>query len=134
MIKPYIKRIYGFECDLYGHLHNTNYLNILEAARSDALVDVDMPVQKLLELGWHVYIRKMELEFFQGVQVDDIVEVRSVILKMNKLRSTWKQEIYKQTNELCFVGHIHVVHIFDKKPARVPENIWKHFKLLGDEN
>ena len=133
MIKPYKKRIYGFECDLYGHLHNTNYLNILEAARSDALVDVGMPVIKLLELGWHVYIRKMEMEFLQAVQVDELVEVHSKILKMNKLRSTWKQELYKQSGELCFVAYIHVVHIFDGKPARVPESIWEHFKLLGND-
>jgi len=44
MIANFRKRIYGYECDLYGHLHNTNYLNILEAARSEALVDVGMPV------------------------------------------------------------------------------------------
>ena len=132
MIANFRKRIYGYECDLYGHLHNTNYLNILEAARSEALVDVGMPVKRLMELNWHVYINKIEVEFLKGVGVDDIIEVRSQIYDRNKLRSSWNQEIYNEAGELCFRAHIHVVHIHNGKPARVPEHIWDHFKLLGE--
>jgi YbgC/YbaW family acyl-CoA thioester hydrolase len=132
MLAPFRKRIYGSECDLYGHLHNTNYLNILEAARSEALVDVGMPVKRLLELNWHVYISKVEVEFLKGVGVDEIIEVRSQIYDRNKLRSSWNQEIYNEAGELCFRAQIHVVHIHNGKPARVPEHIWDHFKLLGE--
>jgi YbgC/YbaW family acyl-CoA thioester hydrolase len=132
MIAPFRKRVYGYECDLYGHLHNTNYLNILEAARSEALVDVGMPVKRLLELDWHVYINKVEVEFIKGVEVDEIIEVCSEIYDRNKLRSSWNQEIFNEAGDLCFRAQIHVVHVHKGKPARVPEHIWEHFQKLGE--
>lgn len=132
MVKPFRKRIYAFECDLYGHLHNTNYLDILEAARSDALVDAGMPVQQLLDMGWHFYIRRVEMEFLQGVRVDDVVEVRSVPLELNKVRTHWKQELFNQAGELCFWAELHVVHVFDGKPTRVTDDIWQCFKRLTE--
>lgn len=132
MIANFKKRIYGYECDLYGHMHNTNYLNILESARSEALRDVDMPVERLLALNWHVYIHKVEMEFVLGARIDDEVEVRSRVLRVNRLRSTWLQEMYNAEGELCFRAHVHVVHVFDGKPTRVPDDIWQHFVRLAD--
>jgi acyl-CoA thioester hydrolase len=123
----YKKRIYGYECDIYGHLNNANYLPILEAARSEALQVIEMPIQKLLELDWMMLVRRVEMEFIKSVQLEDIVEVRSKIVEMNKLRSTWHQEIYNSSNELCFTGRLGIVHVHGDKPARVPEEIYNYF-------
>lgn len=132
MIANYSRRIYGYECDLYGHLNNANYLHLLEAARSEALVVVGMPVERLLKLNWHVYILKTEQEYFKPAMLDDVVEVRSEIIAMNKLRSTWKHEVYDSAGDLCFRGFVYIVHVFEGKPARVPDEIWAHFLRLAE--
>jgi YbgC/YbaW family acyl-CoA thioester hydrolase len=121
------KRIYGYECDIYGHLNNANYLPILEAARSEALQIIEMPIQKLIKLDWLMLVRHVEMEFIKSVQLEDIIEVRSTIAEMNKLRSTWHQEIYNSSGELCFTAKLGIVHVHDNRPARVPEKIFSHF-------
>jgi len=131
VINDFKKRIYGYECDIYGHLNNANYLHLLESARSEALQDIDMPIEKLLRLSWHVYVRRVEMDFIKAVVLDDIVSVRSAILELNKVRSLWLQEIYDSTGDLCFRAHIHVVHVRDGKPARVPEDIYSCFCKLA---
>ena len=127
MIANFSKRIYGFECDIYGHLNNANYLPILESARSEAMTAIDMPVQKMNELNWHVYIRKVEMEYLKAVQLEDIIVVQSEVIEMNKLRSKWQQEVYNSAGELCFRAFIDVVHVHNGKPARVPDDIYAHF-------
>lgn len=131
MIKHFQQRIYGYECDIYGHLNNANYLHILESARSEAMQDIKMPIDKLMKLGWHVYVRRVEMDFIKAAVLDDIVEVRSTILELNRVRSHWLQEIYDSSGDLCFQVHIHVVHVRDGKPARVPDDIYSCFSLLA---
>ncbi|PKN76171.1 MAG: thioesterase [Candidatus Cloacimonetes bacterium HGW-Cloacimonetes-2] len=130
MVKDYKKRIYGFECDIYGHLNNANYLHLLEESRSEAMWDIDMPVDKLLELGWHVYIHRYEVDFIKPLMLEEFATVRSTILELNRARSKWLQEVYNSRDELCFQAFIYVVHVKDGKPARVPDEIWERFLLL----
>ena len=131
MIKDYSRRVYGFECDIYGHLNNANYLHILEECRSEALIDVEMPVQKMQDLGWHVYIHRVELEYIKAAMLEDYVTVKSQILELNRARSKWLQEVYNSAGELCLRAHIYVVHVRNGKPARVPDDIWEHFLRLS---
>ncbi|PKN79967.1 MAG: thioesterase [Candidatus Cloacimonetes bacterium HGW-Cloacimonetes-1] len=132
MIADFSKRIYGYECDIYGHLNNANYLPILESARSEALIAIDMPVQKMNELNWHVYIRKVEMEYLKAVQLEDIITVKSVVIELNRLRSKWQQDVYNSAHELCFRAFIDVVHVHNGKPARVPDDIYEHFLKLAE--
>lgn len=131
MINDFKKRIYGFECDIYGHLNNSNYLQVLEAARSEALQDIEMPVDKLKSLGWHVYIYRFELDYIKPILLEDIATVKSRIIEMNRARSKWCQEIYNSAGDLCFRAYVYVVHARDGKPGRVPDEIWTYFERLA---
>jgi YbgC/YbaW family acyl-CoA thioester hydrolase len=118
----YQKRIYGFECDIYGHLNNANYLTILEAARSEALQEMGMPIQKLLNMKWHMYVLRFEMDYIRALQLEDMVEVRSKVMTLTKVKSSWQQEIYNSNGELCFRAIPTVVFAYNGKPARlVPE-------------
>jgi YbgC/YbaW family acyl-CoA thioester hydrolase len=121
------KRIYGYECDIYGHLNNSNYLQLLEAARSEALQEMDMPIQKLLDMRWHLYILRFELDYIKSLQLEDRVEVRSKVLTLNKVKSSWQQEIYNSRGELCFRAVIWVVFAHNGKPARLIPQIYDVF-------
>ncbi len=122
------KRIYGCECDIYGHLNNANYLPILEAARSEALQEMGMPIQKLLDLNWHIYVMKVELDFIKPVLLEDIIEVRSTVLEMNKVKSIWQQEVYDSSSNLCFRSILKAVFAHNGKPARLIPEIYSVFE------
>ena len=130
MIKDYNRRIYGYECDMYGHLNNAHYLHLLEAARTEALMDVQMPMDLLQKLGWHVYIHRYEIDYKLPVMLDEIATVKSRILELNRARSLWLQEVFNPQGQLCFTAQVHVVHVRAGKPARVPDEIWEHFLKL----
>ncbi|MBM4399062.1 MAG: acyl-CoA thioesterase [Candidatus Cloacimonetes bacterium] len=121
------KRIYGYECDIYGHLNNANYLLLLEAARSEALQEMDMPIQKLLDMHWHIYVLRFELDYIKAIQLEDIIEVRSRIISMTKVKGNWIQEIFNSKGELCFQARLTAVFAHNGKPARLTPEIYDLF-------
>ncbi|MFO7659978.1 MAG: thioesterase family protein [Candidatus Cloacimonadaceae bacterium] len=123
----FTKRIYGYECDIYGHLNNANYLPILEAARSEALQEMGMPIQKLLDLQWHLYVYRFEIDYIKAIQLEDVIEVRSKVLTLNKVKSSWQQEIYDSKGELCFRSVMTAVFAHNGKPARLIPEIYDVF-------
>lgn len=121
------KKIYGYECDIYGHLNNANYLQILEAARSEALIDMQLPVAKLLEMGIQIFVIHYELDYLKAVELDAKITVKSYISKMNRLRSVWQQDIYNSDGELCFKSTLEAVFAKGGKAARIDVNMYEHF-------
>jgi YbgC/YbaW family acyl-CoA thioester hydrolase len=132
MIFTFKKRIYGFECDIYGHLNNANYLTLLESARSEALQEMGMPIQKLLDMKWHMYVLRFELDYIKALQLEEIVEVRSKVTSLSKVKSTWLQEVYNSKGELCFKAIPTVVFAFNGKPARLIPEIMSVFESYVD--
>lgn len=128
------KRIYGFECDIYGHLNNANYLTLLESARSEALQEMGMPIQKLLDIQWHMYILRFEMDYIKALQLEDVVEVRSKVTTLSRVKSTWQQEIYNSKGELCFKAIPTVVFAHNGKPARLIPEIMSVFAKYLEED
>ncbi len=101
MLYTFHRKIYGYECDIYGHLNNSNYLQILEAARSDALTEMDMPISRLNSMGIQIFVLRYELDFIKAVELEDIIEVRSAEREISRLRARWTQDVYNSRGELC---------------------------------
>jgi YbgC/YbaW family acyl-CoA thioester hydrolase len=128
----FTKRIYGYECDIYGHLNNANYLPILEAARSEALQEMNVPIQKLLDMQWHLYVRRFELDYLKSIQLEDVILVKSTVLTLNKVKSTWMQEFFNSQGELCFKAILTVVFAYQGKPARLTPELYDMFDKFVD--
>ncbi|MBT3168715.1 MAG: acyl-CoA thioesterase [Candidatus Cloacimonetes bacterium] len=124
----YERRIFGFECDIYGHLNNANYLKLYEEARADALEQIDLPIRKLREMGIAIYLTKIELDFKKGVELEEKILVKSEIITANRLKSIWQQEIYNNKNELCNVAIVQAVFIKKGKPFRISKELNEHFQ------
>jgi YbgC/YbaW family acyl-CoA thioester hydrolase len=122
------KRIYGYECDIYGHLNNANYLPLLEAARSEALQEMGVPIQKLLDMHWHLYVLRFEIDYIKAIQLEDIIEVKSRVLTLNKVKSSWEQLMYNSEGELCFRAIMTAVFAYQGKPARLVPEIYDVFE------
>lgn len=57
------KRIYGYECDIYGHLNNANYLQIFEAARTEFLILTDLSIERLSRMGISIFISETLIKY-----------------------------------------------------------------------
>lgn len=127
MIHEYRRRIFGYECDIYGHLNNANYLHLYEEARSVFLEDIELPIRKLQELGLAIYITKADLEFIKGVELESEAVIKSWIINGSRLRGLWQQEIYVN-DELCNRITIEGVFTSNGKPRRLPKEIHAIFE------
>lgn len=122
------KKIYGYECDIYGHLNNANYLQVFEAARSDALTEVNVPIHKFSEQNIQLFVARAEIDYKKGVQLEDIITVKSWISESNRLGSIWQQEIYDSSERLCAKAVVRAVHTRDAKPIRIDKELTEFFQ------
>jgi YbgC/YbaW family acyl-CoA thioester hydrolase len=115
MIFEYRKRI-------YGHLNNANYLQLLEAARAEALIDMEMSIARMRELDLQIFVTAFELRYIKAIQLEDIVTVKTWATSITRLRGHWRQEVYDGTGTLCFTAEMDAVFARGGKPQRlVPE-------------
>lgn len=123
----YLRKIIAYECDIYGHLNNANYLHIFEEARSDALEKMDMSIGKCLGLGLGFYLTSVEVNFKRGLKLDRVYTVKTGIASMDRLKSEWRQEIYDAENNLHTVGVFKVVFVLNGKPGRIKPETFSVF-------
>ncbi|MEN6444463.1 MAG: acyl-CoA thioesterase [Candidatus Cloacimonas sp.] len=125
MIWTFTKRIYGYECDIYGHLNNANYLQLLEAARSEALFEMNLAQSTLQEKGIQLLIRYVELNYLKSIDHDEMVTIKSCFTEMNRIKGKWVQEIYNGKGEKCFEASLIIVFASGGKAKRLPVDVFE---------
>ncbi|MCK9583931.1 MAG: acyl-CoA thioesterase [Candidatus Cloacimonetes bacterium] len=128
MIFEFTKKIYGYECDIYGHMNNANYLMMLEAARSDALVEMGMPITQLMQMNIQLFVLRYELDYIKALELEDTVSVKSWFYEINRLKGFWRQEVYDSKGDLCFVAMFTVVHASEGKAKRLSPEVFERLK------
>ncbi len=124
----YNRKIFGYECDIYGHLNNANYLHLYEEARAEALEEMDMSIGKLNEEGVHIYLSEINLTFKIGLPVGEKVVIDSRMIKATRATSIWKQEIFNNSGELCNIAIVKGVFIKNRKPFRISKELFEDYK------
>jgi len=117
------RKIYGFMCDIYGHLNNANYLYLYEEARAEGLEEIGIPIRLLNQRDISIYLTEINLKFLKSVMLEDTVKIKSKIIKYNKLKSVWEQKMYNSNNELCNIATVTGVFVKNGKPFRIPNDI-----------
>jgi YbgC/YbaW family acyl-CoA thioester hydrolase len=128
MLFKYTRKIFAYECDIYGHLNNANYLHIFEEARSEALETMNMPVSRFSELGFAIFVTKATIEYKASIESGKIYKVESRMTKINRLRSTWVQKIVDFDGNLCCDFVLEAVFVKGRKPARLTHEQLDLFK------
>lgn len=124
----YNRKIFGYECDIYGHLNNANYLHLYEEARAEALEEMDMSIEKLSEEGVHIYLSEINLTFKIGLPVGEKVIISTRMIKATRATSIWKQEIFNSAGDLCNTAIIRGAFIKDGKPFRISRELFEDYK------
>ncbi|MDD4310286.1 MAG: acyl-CoA thioesterase [Candidatus Cloacimonetes bacterium] len=127
MVFTYTKKIYGYECDIYGHLNNANYLHLLEAARSEASLDMNLPLAGLKDIGIQLFVYRFELDYLKSLDLEEMATVKSSFFEINRLKGRWKQEVFNPRGEKCLSAVLTVVFASEGKAKRLPVEIFEQF-------
>ncbi len=127
MIFTFNKRIYGYECDIYGHMNNANYLQLLEAARSEAMIDMNIPLSALKQQNIQFFVYRVELDYIKALDLEEVAAVKSWFYEMNRLKGRWHQEVFNSSGELCLKAELLIVFASEGKAKRLPVNVWEDF-------
>ncbi len=127
MIFTFNKRIYGYECDIYGHMNNANYLQLLEAARSEAMIDMKIPLSALKQQNIQFFVYRVELDYLKALDLEEVASVKSWFYEMNRLKGRWQQEVYNSAGELCLKAELLIVFASEGKAKRLPVEVWEDF-------
>ncbi len=128
MAFSYKRHIFGYECDIYGHLNNANYLQILEEARSIALEEINFSLKRLIKLKIAIFVIDIHIKYLKQVDFAENITVKSYIKNPGRVRSSWYQEIYREDGQLCATAEIEGAFAKNSKATRLNKKL--HQEML----
>ena len=123
----YTRQVFAFECDIYGHLNNANYLHLYEEARAVALVRAGFSIAKLKQIGLSIYVVDASIFYLAPVYIEDICTIKSHVSQMNRVKSIWEQSIFVGEKQ-CSKIVLKAAFAKDSKPCRVDKPIFEKLK------
>ena len=115
-------RVYYEDTDAGGLVYHANYLKFAERARTEMLREVKIE-QLILKNDYNIQfiVKNLYIDFFKPAQLDDLLTIKSVILKVSLAKVIMKQLIYKKMTLLAKIdvtlGSINT----EGKPSRLPK-------------
>ena len=115
-------RVYYEDTDAGGLVYHANYLKFAERARTEMLREVKIE-QLILKNDYNIQfiVKNLYIDFFKPAQLDDLLTIKSVILKVSLAKVIMEQLIYKKMTLLAKIdvtlGSINT----EGKPSRLPK-------------
>ena len=115
-------RVYYEDTDAGGLVYHANYLKFAERARTEMLREVKIE-QLILKNDYNIQfiVKNLYIDFFKPAQLDDLLTIKSVILKVSLAKVIMEQLIYKKMILLAKIdvtlGSINT----EGKPSRLPK-------------
>lgn len=126
-------RVYYEDTDAGGVVYYANYLKYVERARTEYLRELGFEQINLLENYGVVFIVKsVEANYLSPAFLDDLIEVETVIEKVNHASLIFTQKIVNiDKSTVLFNAIVKVVSVFNNnlKPCALPQEILE--KLNG---
>jgi len=128
----FTKKIWGFHLDVYQHVNNARYLEILEEARWECITPVkDSTAFK--QKNWITIVAHISISYKQPIVLGDVIEIHTWIGETRRKSMTFQQQIFKK-NQLKLVAEAFVKFVvFDvkaKKSIFINDEVKQIFKLL----
>lgn len=122
-------RIYYEDTDAAGIVYHANYIKFCERARSEMFFTSRL--KPFDESGYFV-VSEICAKFIKPAKLGDLIEVRTKIIELMKVRAVINQKIYKVAvrtepcePELLFSADITVAFMDKGKPVKMDEDITK---------
>ena len=123
-------KVYYEDTDAGGVVYYANYLKYLERARTEALSTIGLSNLQIKEkFGALIIVKSCNIEYKKSAHLEDKLTIRSFIKSVTKTSFFMNQIITKDDNTIAN-SQVHLVFVNEKgKPIKVPEVIFKNFKL-----
>jgi acyl-CoA thioester hydrolase len=118
-------RVYYEDTDAAGVVYHSNYLKYLERARTEWLRSIGFS-QKVLreESGNIIVVSEIDIKFAKPARLDDLLEVKSSLIKVNGASFLFEQDIRKSQDKICTARVKGVcLNALTFKPQRLPAEL-----------
>ena len=119
----------SYELDSFGHVNNAVFLNYLEKARCQFLIQKGIGFNQFAQWQMFPVVTKAVLEFKAPAKADDCLRIKGWVATHSAISFTMKYEITEEKSEkLILKGE--TVHVFinqDNKPIRIPGEFYQKF-------
>jgi acyl-CoA thioester hydrolase len=115
-------RVYYEDTDAGGLVYHANYLKFAERARTEMLREVRIE-QLILKNDYNIQfvVKNLYIDFFKPAQLDDLLTIKSIILKVSSAKVIMEQTIYIKMTLLAKID-VTLGSINTKgKPSRLPK-------------
>jgi YbgC/YbaW family acyl-CoA thioester hydrolase len=115
-------RVRSYELDSFGHVNNATYLQYLEAARCDHLLQVGLSFNDFKQWSAFPLVVEAHLHYRQTLKADDLIEVRGVFQEWKRSSFAVEYEVVEDDGSLVLTARMVFVFVNENgKPIRVPE-------------
>lgn len=117
-------RIYYEDTDLAGIVYYANYLKFIERARTEWVRSVGVDQVKLREKTGIVFaVKRVEADYNAPARFDDVVQVRTTLIKATGARIVLSQDIVREDTVL-FASVVTLVALSSSgAPVRLPADV-----------
>ena len=118
-------RVRYSETDKMGFCYYGNYAQYFEVARVEALRELGIVYKNLEENGILLPVTEFKISYKQAAKYDDVLEIRTVISKLEGTRITFQYEVYNEAEVKLNEAETTLVFVdaTSMKPMAVPKFI-----------
>ena len=115
-------RVYYEDTDAGGLVYHANYLKFAERSRTEMLRKVKIE-QLILKNDYNIQfiVKNLFIEFFRPAQLDDLLTIKSMLIKISSAKVILEQTIYKKMTLLAKID-VTLGSVNTKgRPSRLPK-------------
>ncbi|MCF7929584.1 MAG: acyl-CoA thioesterase [Spirochaetales bacterium] len=124
----------SYECDEYRHVNNAVYLNYLEHARMEFILDAGFDYKDFRNQGYGLLVTRVTIDFKLPAVLEDELSIVTFPIKKGAGSGIFRQIIYRE-EELISSAEVKWVCINEQtgRPVRLPEQ-FDFSELIPEEN
>ena len=88
-------RVRHYECDIYGHLNNVNYVRYMQETALDASADVGWTVERYQSIACQWLIRETDIEYLKPLVWNDEVQITTYVIDFRRVQSRRRYEFHR---------------------------------------
>ena len=124
-------RVRYAETDRMGLLHHANYLVYFEEARTELLRTHGSAYKELEDQGYFLVIAKVEIKYRSPAHYDDVLTVRTTVVRTTPVRIEHKYEVFRDGQLLAEGGTTLACIDREGKIQQLPQWFLDHRKKDG---
>ena len=116
-------RVYVQDTDCIGVVYHANFLNYMERARMEHLLQSGYSLVDLAAHNLYFAVRRITIEYHKPAKLEQIIETTSQVTRFGKSSLVFQQTV-KHNEDLLCTAEVTLVCINAKsQPVRVPQDI-----------